>query len=143
MDLFVSVCVCVCACLSVTFVHTGRTLVKIKNVNKIACVDFDIYHRLASLKKNVLCDLDLLFRFQKSKICEFRLFLYVTGKLNYEKSAIHIHTFAIEWHNTLTYIFDFKCLKYVKFVRFRMLPEAKIMGKKISNKHSNICHRTP
>ena len=27
---------------------------------------------------------------------------------------------------TLTYIFDFKCLKYVKFVCFRMLPEAKI-----------------
>ena len=28
---------------------------------------------------------------------------------------------------TLTYIFDFECLKYVKFVHFRMLPETKIM----------------
>ena len=28
-----------------------------------------------------------------------------------------------------THIFDFNCLKYVKFVRFRMLPEAKIMKK--------------
>ena len=38
-------------------------------------------------------------------------------------------------------IFDFKCLKYVKFVRFRMLPEAKIM-KKFSNTRSQIWGRT-
>ena len=31
---------------------------------------------------------------------------------------------------TSTYIFDFKWLKYAKFVRIRMLPEAKIIKKK-------------
>ena len=44
---------------------------------------------------------------------------------------------------TLTYIFNFKCLKYVQFFCFRMLPEAKIIRKKYSNTHSkNLCDRT-
>ena len=49
-----------------------------------------------------------------------------------KNSAIHIQTFAIELRKfsfsvTLSYIFDFKSLKYVKSVRFRLLLEAKII----------------
>ena len=47
---------------------------------------------------------------------------------NVKKYRFHILTFAIEWRKlylmTLTYILDFKCLKYVKSVRFRVLPES-------------------
>ena len=62
-----------------------------------------------------------------------------------KKTAIHIQTFAIERIESsflssvkLTYIFDFKCLKYVKFIRFRMLPKAKILRKKKSAIHIQI-----
>ena len=39
---------------------------------------------------------------------------------------------------TLTYIFDIKYLKYVKFVHFRMLPEAKIILK--NQQHTFLKH---
>ena len=48
MGLSDSVCLFVCV-VSVTSVHTGRTLANIKNV-KITFVDFNIYHRMMSLR---------------------------------------------------------------------------------------------
>ena len=54
-----------------------------------------------------------------------------------KNSTIHIQTCALERRKsplfssvTLMYISYFKIFKYVKFVRFRILPKAKIMGKK-------------
>ena len=46
-----SVSVCLSVCVSVSFVCTGRTLAEIKNVKKMIFVDFDICHRMASLRK--------------------------------------------------------------------------------------------
>ena len=48
-------------CASVTFVRTGRTLAKIKNVKK-TFVDFVICHRIAKI---ILRDRDLLFEDNK------------------------------------------------------------------------------
>ena len=70
-----------CVCLSViTVIRISHTLAKIKHV-KMAFVDVDICHRLASMRG-----------------------LYSVP---------------------LTFIFYFKCLKYVKFVYFCLFPERK------------------
>ena len=45
-----SVCVYVCVPVCVTIIRTGHTLAKIKNMN-MTFVDFDIGHRMASLRK--------------------------------------------------------------------------------------------
>ena len=111
-------------------------------------------HTLRHLRSNgvssifLLRNLDLHFTFQMFKIYEFFLYSYVAKQLKlWKNSVIHIQTFAIKWPKSrfspviLTYIFDFKCLKCVKFVRFRMLPEAKSI-KNSGNTHSNIWNWT-
>ena len=67
---------------------------------------------------------------------------------NYEKKlTIHNQTFVIERRKScfsnpdFDPHFRFQFFKYVKFVPFRMLPEAKKYVKNISNAHSIICAR--
>ena len=88
------------------------------------------------IAKIVLSDLDLHFLFQMYKICEICLFSYAIGKLklsiNKQYTFKHLQSNDVSpifSSVNLTYIFNLKCLKYVKFARFRMLPEAKIMTK--------------
>ena len=42
------------------------------------------------------------------------------------------------YSTTLAYIFNFKCLKYVKLVGFRMLPDSYNYKKKLTNTNSHF-----
>ena len=83
----------------------------------------------------ILRDIYLYFRFQMFKMCEIRAFFSVAGRLQLRdnNSAIHIPSFPIERHKSYFLLRDldlyfefFKCLKYVKCVRFRVLPKLKL-----------------
>ena len=146
---FLFVCVCVSVYLYVTIVHTRHTLAKIKNVKKTDVCRFLHLPSNGIVAKIVLHDLDVRFRFQMFKICEIRLFSYVARQLKLRKNQQyafkHLQSNDVSpifTSMTLTYIFYFKCLKYVKFICFRMLPDRQNYGKKFSNTHSKICDLT-
>ena len=93
-------------------------------------VDFDICHRKASLQKMYSGTLTIIFDLESLK-CEIRLFSYAAGHLNYEKiqqdTFIHLqsnHVSPVVFLCDLDLHFRFQMFKYVKFVRFHMMPES-------------------
>ena len=94
-------------------------------------VDFDICHRTASLRKLYSLTLTYIFVFKCFKYVN-NLFVFVCCQLDkIMKKISSTHSdicdrtalSPILSSVTFTYIFDFKCLKCVKFERFLVLPD--------------------
>ena len=80
-------------CVHVTFMNTGHMLVKMKNV-KMTLIDFDIWQRMASIRKLFSVTLSCFFFNFKCK--------YIGNSVSWRRNALirlfQILKVAIEWH---------------------------------------------